>query len=174
MDRKRILIFMAGLLAIGTIVIGAAACSDDDDDDGDDDGGSTEITVGDLTITEPFSRMTMDRGAVFFVVKNEGTEDDAIVSASTDAADTVELHETVTEGASTKMQQVPQIDVAAGEETTLEPGGLHVMMMDLTSEMAMGDTFEVEIEFENAGKVAFEVQVTDYAEETMPAEEGGM
>lgn len=173
MGGKRSLLFMAGLVAIGLIAIGAAACNDDDDDGGDD-GGSAEITVGDLTIKEPFSRMTMDRGAVFFVVKNGGDEDDAIVGASTDAADTVELHETVTEGASTKMQQVEQIDVAAGEETALEPGGLHVMMMDLTGELALGDTFEVEIEFQNAGKVTFDVEVTDYVEETMPAEEGGM
>lgn len=72
------------------------------------------------------------------------------------------------------MQPVEQIDVLAGGKTTLEPGGLHVVLTELTESLAMGNKFMVEIEFENAGNVEFEVEVTSYTEETMGAEDGGM
>ncbi|MEO6197304.1 MAG: copper chaperone PCu(A)C [Dehalococcoidia bacterium] len=178
MSKKRILILMAGLVAVATLAVGGAACNDDEDDGGmaseTPTADTEEITAGDLTITEPFARAMMDRGAVYFTVANDGEEDDAIVGASADVAATVELHETVTEGASTKMQPVEQIDVLAGGETTLEPGGLHVMLTELTESLAMGDEFTVEIEFERAGTVEFQVEVMSYTEETMGAEEGGM
>ena len=49
-----------------------------------------------------------------------------------------------------QMQQVDGIDVPAGGETTLEPGGLHVMLIGVDTELAEGDTVDVTLGFENA------------------------
>jgi copper(I)-binding protein len=179
MKTRRILMLIAGLAAAATLTLAAAACNDDDDSDDGDNGDATStpapdgITVGDLVITEPSSRGAPDRGAVFFTVENGGDTDDALIAAGTEVASTVELHETVTEGASTMMRPVDKIDVPAGGSTVLESGGLHVMLTDLTTELTMGDEITVELEFENAGKVELTVEVSDYSNETM-APEGGM
>jgi hypothetical protein len=171
---NRIVTILLGLLVTLAVTFTAAACGDDDDDDDADGGTSTPastegaaVTVGDLEITGPFARGAIDRGAVFFTVTNMGTEDDALIAAKSPAADTVELHETVTEGSSSMMRQVDQIDVPAGGEAVLEPGGLHVMLLDLTGELAKGDMISITLEFENAGTAEIEAKVMEYSDEPM-------
>jgi copper(I)-binding protein len=82
----------------------------------------------------------------------------------------VELHETVTEGASTMMRPIDQIDVPAGGQAVLEPGGLHIMLVDPAEEITMGDTVRVTLEFEKAGSVEIEATVTSYSASPMPME----
>lgn len=165
-------------IAVVLLVVGAA-CGDDDTDETTVTPGASETpaptesnvtTIGDLTIAEPFARGAIDRGAVFFTVTNDGQEDDALVGATSDFAQTVELHETVTEGASTMMRPVDQIDVPAGGQAVLEPGGLHIMLVDPAEEISMGDTVRVTLEFEKAGSVEIEAIVTSYNTSPMPVE----
>ena len=178
MKANRFLTLIAGGIAVAALAAFAVACGGDDDDDtgagsptaeatATPEATSEPITIGDITINEPFARAALDRGSVYFTVENTGTEDDALIGASSDIAGTVELHQTVTEGASTMMKPVDKIVVPAGETTTLKPGGLHVMMTELTRELKMDDTFSVTLEFEKAGSVDLEVTVTSYTEETM-------
>jgi copper(I)-binding protein len=173
-------------LAVAAIAFSAAACGDDDDDDDGADAtqtmeatspaedGAEPVTAGDLTITNVSARGAIDRGAVFFTVTNEGSADDAIIGAETEAAEKAELHETVTEGASTMMQPVDKIDVPSGGEAILEQGGLHVMLIDPTMELAVGEVIGLTIIFENAGPVDLEAEIMSYSDEPMPSMEGGM
>jgi copper(I)-binding protein len=108
----------------------ATACGDDDEDTGDDDGGTNEIAI-----MEPFGRATLDTASAYFTIKNNGDTDDALVAASSAVAGMAGLHEVVTEGAETKMQSVDKIDSPAGGETQLKPGGLHVMLEELTQDL---------------------------------------
>jgi copper(I)-binding protein len=171
----RLLPVILGLLTLSAALLVAAACGDDDDGDGEASpttepsaatatptGASGVTTIGDLTITGPFARGAIDRGAVYFTVSNEGAQDDALIGAASSSAPTVELHETVTEGASTMMRPVDRIEIPAGGEAVLEPGGLHVMLIDPTEELAMGSTILVTLDFENAGSVEIEATVTSY------------
>jgi copper(I)-binding protein len=57
------------------------------------------------------------------------------------------------------MQQVASIPVPAGETVTLEPGGLHMMLIDLASPLTAGDTFELTLEFASGAKVTTTVEV---------------
>jgi copper(I)-binding protein len=171
---------MLRLLTLCTLIAAAlligAACGNDDDDAATPTGtpqatatpADEGVTIGDLIITGPFARGAIDRGAVFFTVSNDGNEADALVGASSAAAASAELHETVTEGASTMMRPIERIEVPAGGEAVLEPGGLHVMLIDPVEELAMGDTVQVTLEFETAGTVEIEATVTSYNESSMP------
>ncbi|MGB0120744.1 MAG: copper chaperone PCu(A)C [Solirubrobacterales bacterium] len=51
------------------------------------------------------------------------------------------------------MRPVSSIDLPAGEEVILEPGGYHIMMMDLADPITDGETFQVTLTFEKAGEV---------------------
>lgn len=61
------------------------------------------------------------------------------------------------------MQEVDEIPVPAGETVTLEPGGYHIMLMDLVEPLETGDTFEVTLTFSYGGDVVVEVEVRDSA-----------
>lgn len=164
-----------GFAVLSLAVLAGAACGDDDDGDSGDGGGDVVATVGDLEIIGASARGALDNGAVYFTVRNKGSEDDALVSAAADVAGKVELHETVDQGGGNMMMKpVERIEVPAGGETVLKQGGLHVMLLDLPEPLEMGTKFPVELTFQKAGSVEFEVTVESYSEATMPPEGEGM
>ena len=59
------------------------------------------------------------------------------------------------------MREVDSIEIPAGETVALEPGGYHVMLMDLAGPLEAGTTFELTLEFEQAGEQTVEVTVRD-------------
>jgi len=92
-------------------------------------------------------------GAVYATIGNTGKEQDALLSASSDAAQTVELHETKDEAGVMRMRPVPKIAVAAGGKIEMKPGGYHVMLLGLKRDLKPGDKVEVRLKFERGGEV---------------------
>ena len=131
-------------------------------------------------------------GAAYLDITNGTGTDDVLVSASVEesVAAKVELHETTAveddgdagmgegsggdmgEGTTDtsmagapmmQMQPVEDIPVPAGETVSLEPGGLHIMMLDLVEPLEMGTTIEITLTFEQAGEVVVDAEVRDLA-----------
>ncbi len=98
-------------------------------------------------------------GAVFMTLVNDGLEDDRLLSAQTDVAETVEIHQTTMEDEVMKMQQVAAIEVPGGGQVVLEPGGYHVMLIGLHDDLVEGDRFSVTLTFEKSGVLVVEAQV---------------
>ena len=61
------------------------------------------------------------------------------------------------------MQQVSAIEVPAGGEVALEPGGLHLMLMELAKPLETGDKFSVTLELADGEELAVDVEVRDDA-----------
>ncbi len=59
------------------------------------------------------------------------------------------------------MQEVSSIEVPAGETVALEPGGYHVMVLDLQEDLVTGDTIEVTLTFESGDEQTLEVEVKE-------------
>ena len=156
---------LASIAVLALLMFAAAACGDDDEDTGDD--GTEEIAI-----MEPFGRATLDTASAYFTIKNNGDTDDALVAASAPVADMVSLHEVVTQGAESKMQPVDKIDVPAGGETQLKPGGLHVMLEELTQDLKEGDSYTLTLEFESGLTMDVEITVESYTSDG--GMEGGM
>lgn len=159
---------LAALAVLALAAFAATACGDDDEDTGDDNGGTSEIVI-----MGSFGRATLDTASAYFTIKNNGDEDDALVKASAPVADMVALHEVVTEGAETKMQPIDKIDVPAGGETQLKPGGLHVMLEELTQDLKEGDSYTLTLEFESGVTMDVEITVESFTEDG-GMDEGGM
>lgn len=125
--------------------------------------GSAAVLVGDLVIEGAWARtspMVERAGAAYVLVKNQGAVDDALVGGTTPAAGTVELHETrEVEGGMMAMARVATIPVPAGGEAVLEPGGLHIMLIDLAAPLVEGTTLEVELAFESGARVVVPFEV---------------
>ncbi len=173
--KPRKLLWMAGVLAgLFAVVLVAAACGDDDDEATPSPAATSSPTaqptatpsasIGQLKIMAPAGRVTLDKGAAYMTIMNTGGTDDALVAAAADIAGKVDLHQTITEGNTTRMEPVPQIDVPAGGEAVLKRGGLHIMMMDVKQGLKVGDTFDLTLTFKNAGSVTFSVTIAELAE----------
>ena len=146
---------------------------------------TTSTATAELTITGAWARTSpalADRGAAYLFITG-GAEDDALLAASApEIAPRVEVHETYLlddagdgmpntdapggpmggDGeAQMGMREVPRIEIPAGQEVALEPGGYHVMLMDLPAPLVTGTTFELTLTFEKAGDRIVDVEVRE-------------
>lgn len=128
---------------------------------------SQTATTDNLEITGGFARETapMARtGAAYMTIRSLG-EADRLLSYTTPVANRPELHTHIAgENGVMQMRQVEAIEVPAGGVVELKPGGLHLMMIDLTQQLVAGDTVAITLMFEKAGEVAIEVPVKSIAE----------
>ena len=126
-------------------------------------------TLGNLVIEGPWSRETASsarNGAGFLSIENQGSEDDRLVAASSNAAGHVELHTHLMDGGVMRMRQVEAIEVPAGETVTLQPGGLHLMLMDLPEPLVEGQEIRIELVFEKSGTTEISMPVANIAADT--------
>jgi periplasmic copper chaperone A len=124
--------------------------------------GASEST---LTIQDVWAR-SEDAGqnsAAYLQITNEGDDDDRLVAASVDLAGSTEVHEVVSEDNVMKMQEVDEVEVPAGETVSLEPGGYHVMMFDLSEDLTAGDQFDLVLTFDQAGEITVTAEVRDHS-----------
>jgi hypothetical protein len=100
--------------------------------------------------------------AIYMVLANGGAEADSLVAAKAGVSNAVEIHETVMEGDVMRMQQVEGgIQVPAGGQAELKPGGYHVMLIGLTQDLAVGDKFPVTLEFASGATLEVEAEVRE-------------
>jgi copper(I)-binding protein len=66
-------------------------------------------------------------------------------------------------GGQMSMQPVSQIDISAGKTVKLEPGGYHIMLMDLKAPLTKGQTFPITLTFSKAGEKTVTATVSDTA-----------
>jgi len=166
----------AGLLVAALLVASVAAgCSS---------GGGASIKV-----TEPWARassMVAAAGAAYMKIENTGSEADALIGASSPAAATVEVHETVAMesempsasdgmgmespmpsasddmgGGMMGMRPIARLEIPAGGTVELMPGSYHIMLIDLNQELKPGDKIEITLTFEKAGDVKVTAEVRE-------------
>lgn len=137
------------VLVVGVMIL--AACQ------------SSKIATGPLEVKGAWSRPALkgDNGAVYLVIENGTSQDDALLSVGTNIASAVELHQSQVEGDQMSMHQLEEVMLPVGEAVEFSPGGLHLMLAGLTRELTTGDTFDITLVFEKAGEKVVTVIVQD-------------
>ena len=104
-----------------------------------------------------------ENSAGYAQVTNNSAQADRLIaaSASSSVAATVELHRTVRVGDQMKMEPVTGYDIAPGATLTLEPGGNHIMLLNLPAAMKAGTKIPVTLRFERAPAMTVEFEVRD-------------
>lgn len=100
--------------------------------------------------------------AAYMTILNAGDDADTLVSASTDVAGIVEIHEMRMNGDVMEMRPVEGgVPVDAMGMAVLEQGGVHIMLMDLTQALEEGSAFALTLTFESGAEVNVGVPVYD-------------
>lgn len=84
-------------------------------------------------------------GAFMTIVSKDGGR---LVGAASAVAGVVELHEMAMENNVMKMRAIPALDLPAGREVQLKPGGYHVMLLDLKRPLKVGEKVQIELRLE--------------------------
>ncbi len=126
----------------------------------------TACSSGDETIEIVDARLGEPAGpnAALYFTASGGAEPDRLLGARTAAAAEVQIHETATgEDGSTTMRPVDGLDLPADGELVLEPGGYHLMLVDV-ERVEAGDEVDVTLIWENSGEWTIPVDVVPPAE----------
>jgi copper(I)-binding protein len=103
----------------------------------------------------PTSKMS----AAYMMLHNNSGDDDHLVSAESDVAKTVELHNVRKKGEMMEMYQVKSIGIPAKGKSELKPGSYHVMLIGLNRPLKEGDEVELTLNFMHAGAVKVKAPV---------------
>ncbi len=116
-----------------------------------------EITENAFVVDGAWARVGMQGGmsAAYFTIANGLGEDDVLVGASSSVAEATEVHETYDAGEGMMgMRERTSLPIAANSVTEFKQGGLHVMFLRLTEELAEGDEVQFTLQFEKAGEIS--------------------
>jgi copper(I)-binding protein len=169
-----------------TLVVGTASCGGD----GDADAGGSDVDTLTITDARARTTPAQATTGVVYVDLTSPI-DDTLVSATVDPAiaGAVELHETMSMDGDSDghqhggdshdeshdestaatadpatpmtMEPVEQIELPADETVSLEPGGLHAMLIDIAAPLTAGQTFTITLTFAEAGEQEVTVEVRD-------------
>jgi copper(I)-binding protein len=98
-------------------------------------------------------------GAAYLTLHNMSTQPDRLLSVATPVAGKAEMHNHIMVGNVAQMRPVDAIEVSPGSPTVLQPGGLHLMLLDLKAPLKAGQSFPVTLVFEKAGRIETSVAV---------------
>lgn len=98
-------------------------------------------------------------GAVYIVIHNYSAMNDALVGASAEIAQAVEIHESQIVDDIMQMRMLSSVELASGEDVKFEPGGLHIMLVNLNEEPQVGESVEISLHFQNNADISLSVPV---------------
>jgi periplasmic copper chaperone A len=178
-NMRRPMARLATLLAVALI---AGACTGGTSGTG---GSGSKIAVTGAWARD--SAMVSGAGAAYMVITNTGGEADVLLGGSSPAAKSVEVHETVMMEASPEasadgmggaaspagsggmggsgsgpmlgMQKVDKLEIPANGSVELKPGSYHLMLIELTAPLAVGQTIDITLDFQKAGQVKVTAEV---------------
>jgi len=137
-------------LLFGVVLI-VAGCSSERGGEG---AASATHDSGKLVIEAPWVRPGAEGGmsALYFRVENGTTTEDTLRAVRTNVADTVEIHESyATQQGGSSMRRFGPVRIPANNQVAFAPGGLHVMLIQLTQPLPADSSITVELQFAQAG-----------------------
>jgi hypothetical protein len=114
-----------------------------------------------IVVTEAWARATppgASVGAIYLTIENRGAAEVRVISVASSAANSAMLHATVEEDGISQMRE-SEGRIAPSGTLKMEPGGTHIMLMGLSKPLMEGETVEVTLSFDKAGKVTINATV---------------
>lgn len=88
--------------------------------------------------------------AGYMHISNTTEKNYTIVSMSSNAFETVEMHRSLEQDGVTRMEKLPGLFIAAGSSLELKPGGIHLMMLNPLIPIKPGDQVDLWISLDSA------------------------
>ena len=117
---------------------------------------------GDIAIGHIWARATAvgaTTAAIYFPLLNNGKEPDKLVGASTEIADKVLIHESLSENGIKKMVSHDSVVLEPNKPVSFRPNGLHLMLVGLKQQLEVGGVVPIILNFEKAGAIKVEARI---------------
>lgn len=146
------------LLSILLTMITAAGCQSDNNDN-----NSPGLIDGEGIAVEGQWARPGNEGrmsAAYFLISNFEKEPDTLIGVSSDVAQLTEIHESYEqEEGMMGMRERTEVIIPPKSTIRFEPGGLHVMFIQLREPLIAGETFDLTLHLANQGDIVVSMQV---------------
>ena len=118
--------------------------------------------VGSIEVQTAWARAsigTQRPAAAYVTIRNAGERPDSLTKVETPLARSAELHETVETNGRASMRPVEALNLPPKEEVRLAPGGVHIMLMQLSEPLKEGGKLPLTLVFEHAGSVTVDAEI---------------
>ncbi|NLG60134.1 MAG: copper chaperone PCu(A)C [Gammaproteobacteria bacterium] len=116
-----------------------------------------------VTVRDPWLRQPPPSAGVsagYLLIENPGAYADRLLAVETDAAERVEIHEMDEVDGLMRMREIEGgLEIPAGGEVALQPGGYHLMLMGAGEGVVAGRHVDAVLVFERAGRVGVTFEV---------------
>ncbi len=102
-----------------------------------------------ITVTQAWARPAAqgENGAVYATLSNSADHDVVLTGIATAVSGMPMLHKTEIAGGIAQMREADGLRIPAHGAVALEPGALHIMLMDLNKPLKDGDSFPLTLAF---------------------------
>ena len=120
------------------------------------------VVLGKMELSDGWARPGSkgQNSAAYLQIANGTASDDTLLHIQSSAAEKAELHESYQdENNITGMRPAGRQVIAESEKLYLQPGDLHIMLMNLQRNLAVGDTVSISLEFARAGTKSINIPI---------------
>jgi|YelNatPaOPRAMG01_1025707.scaffolds.fasta_scaffold03033_8 Uncharacterized protein conserved in bacteria len=116
-----------------------------------------------INIKDAWARVSAkgSNSAAYFKIINNSSKNDTLISAESNSAEVVEIHETFKENNKMGMRAVKFVEIPAKSEVNFKPGGLHIMLINLNRNLKNNDTINLVLKFKLSKEIKMKVPVKD-------------
>jgi periplasmic copper chaperone A len=117
-----------------------------------------------LKIVDAWARPGIKRGnsAIYFGIDNPTGEPDVLLDVSCDIAEDVEIHLSKSDDQGLMTMELQEtVTIEPRRKLIFQPGGLHVMLIDLQRDLEFGEKIQMQLYFQVAGEIKLEVTVKE-------------
>lgn len=111
----------------------------------------------------PAAPPNMSMHAGYFILHNQTSRAVELLSVSSPAYESIEIHESQIIDGIAGMSQLPSLSIEPDQKVVFKSGGLHLMMRNPGSKKRVGDSFAVQLQFSDGALVDLEMKVSKYS-----------
>lgn len=110
-------------------------------------------------------------------IQLQSQADNQLIAVHSDVAEFNEIHTHSMVDGMMQMREIDQIDLPAGDWVSLQPGGLHLMLINLHHDLLVGEQLPLQLSFANGEQLTFQFDIKERtylpeASQTMDGHQG--
>ena len=124
---------------------------------------SMPIQANNIVIENPYIRESIPGNNItsaYMTITNGSTKPITLTSVISPISKQIEIHNHLMENGLMKMRQIPALTIQPNNSVTLQPMGLHLMMLDLDKSITAGEKVTLTLNFKHAPSQTLTVPVS--------------
>lgn len=120
------------------------------------------VSYAELSISDAWIRSlppSVPTRAGYLKIHNADPESLTIVELRSEAFARVEIHQTIEQDGTVRMERVPQLTIPANNTVDLAPGGLHLMLIEPVNPIKQNEKIEITMIFDDGREQSLEMTV---------------